>query len=329
MAKTTESEAETKFAPHDKLLLEGAGFLNPRADSTKKDYQEDLQSLADDIAERKLTTPLVVWEAYEDGSPLVDEDGTPLAGTGVILSGMRRHTAIGILIEDGRANGLAEAVKYRPFRGSLQQAKLEALAENIQHRALNGAELANSMFALIEGGLKQKDVAAKLHKTDGWVSKILGAFRKATPEVRNAWRMGKITNEAAHDISKLPADKQDDALKEQVNARATGTKGAIGKARTGGKTKSGTKHALKLSELNDRLEDLTDVPEDRSYLHGLADAFKHASGLLKEKDLSKPYHDHVKRVRAQRERDAMAAKTSEKPAKSQKAKGTAAKRKKA
>jgi ParB/RepB/Spo0J family partition protein len=295
MAKASEYEPE--FAPLDKLLLEGAGFFNPRVTFDKK----EIESLADSIEERKLQVPLLVWVADEHGEPIKDESGAPIK---VILSGKRRRAALELLVEGKRANGYEKAVPYYPFTGNLQQARITAIVENTDRENVTDYDTAASIQGLVDLGLQQKDIAKALHKSNAWVSRVYAAYRNCCEPVRKAWQSGKISKEAAQNIATFVVKgkkgegdvpdfkKQEAALKEFTEARAGGKK-ARGKARSQAKRDAGKK-ADRLSNglLADYISELEYVKKDKGYLHGMLDGLRLAAGLIGEDKLAPPYRGH-------------------------------------
>jgi ParB-like chromosome segregation protein Spo0J len=293
MAEANQYKPE--FAPLDKLLLEGAGFRNPRVGLDKP----GLKNFADDIESRGLTTPLKVWVGLtEGGEPLKGDDDKPIK---VVISGLRRHSALSLLVEEKRGNGYEKAVPYIPFYGTLLEARLEAMAENIQREDLSDFDTAVEIHSLVEGGLKQTQLVDKLNKSNAWISRLLKAYRAASQPVRTAWQMGKLTNEAVQNITALPEPKQEAALIEQLKARASNKKSEIGKARAKGKKKAGQATRLPNSDMKRLLADLAGVKKDKTYLHGLHEGLLLAAGELEETDLAKPAKDHFKAMEKARE----------------------------
>jgi hypothetical protein len=189
----------------------------------------EIKGLAEDIAERGLRVPPLVWVGRSDSEPLVDEDGKPFK-VGVVISGKRRLTALALLIETDRANGYEKATPYVSFYGTLAEAQLEAVIENLRRKDLPDYDMAVQVHKLVEAGAQQKIIAKKLQFSTSWISRILGAYRGASPPVRAAWQKGTIPKEAvesiveAHTTEKggelvIDEAKQVAALKKEIAAR--------------------------------------------------------------------------------------------------------------
>jgi ParB-like chromosome segregation protein Spo0J len=206
--------------PYEELSLgEEVGFRNPRT-STGLDAKS-IRELADSIEAQGLKDPLVVWVTEKDK-----------VGQYVILRGQRRYLAIGLLISEKRGGGLDKGVPIRYATcADLNEAETEALTDLVHGQGISSVELAEAVERMVSRGMAQKDIAAKLNKSTTWVSRIGGAFKKASPELREAWKAGKVTDEVAKGIAEVAPEKQPEAIREFLDTRASGDRAAKAKAR--------------------------------------------------------------------------------------------------
>jgi ParB/RepB/Spo0J family partition protein len=293
--------SEVKFIPHDEIRLDGNGFQNPR----NRFEKGKLRELAEDIAAREeanpgsgLRNPVTLWETEEDGEEIK-----------VLIAGGRRHAAIALLIEEGRAGTLDGRTPYRAFKGDLTAARLEALADNLHREDLTSFEMAAEMDGLVEGGMAQKEIAAKLNKSNPWVSRILTAYRNSSTKLRKAWRSNSLPLDTVMDIAALPEEKQEDAVDEQLEMREGGGRKAAGKARKESKQKLNRVERLSAKDLESLLVIAESAPSDGRYTHGVKDGLRVAAGVLGVGELAKPWNDFLDkmnkeaRAKAQAEED--------------------------
>jgi ParB-like chromosome segregation protein Spo0J len=280
---------------HENLELgTEVGFKNPRSSTglgTKA-----IAELADDIEKRGLQDPLVVW-AYE-----VDK-----VTHNVVLRGQRRYIAIGKLIVEGRANGLSKGIPVR-FANAADLAEAESLAlVDVAHgEGLSTVELAEAIerFKPAKTG---KQIAKLLGKSEAWVSRISSAYASAVPELREAWKAGKVPDESAKGLAEVPAAKQAEAVKEFLETRSAGDRKAKAKSREkavkAAPAKKKGKAEQKLGrrdskEIQDMLETLGALLEittgDEEALEAMRAALLWATEKIEAKSLPKAFHDALK-----------------------------------
>jgi ParB/RepB/Spo0J family partition protein len=274
------SEIEVKYAKFDEIKTDGLGFANPR----QKYDKVELKELADNIATRGLKQPLVLWET-------LDEEGNPAL---LLVGGSRRYAAIGMLVEREEANGLREAVPYTTFKGTLKDAKIEALADNLHRADLTPFELASYMSDLVTMGMEQREIAEKLSRSAAWVSRTLSTYNRATPPLLKAWQTGKVPTETVMELATLDPDEQEAALTEQVEAREGGGRKAAGEARKQGKKRANKMERASVKELTEVLVLSEGAPKDNDYLQGLITGVKFAAGLVSMNQLGKPWKEFQK-----------------------------------
>lgn len=214
--------------PYEDLELAAAGFTNPRPGTNPGMDPKSIRELANDILANGLEQPLVVWAAEMDR-----------VVHNVVLRGQRRYQAIGLLIKEGKANGFEDKVPvvYSTAK-TLAEAMLSAIRDFVHGEPLTTAELAEHMAKMRQMGYSGEDIAKALGKSPSWVSRILGAYEAATPELREQWQRGSVTDENAKALAKLPAAAQAEAVREHVATRAQGGRKSKSTAREVAKAKS-------------------------------------------------------------------------------------------
>jgi ParB-like chromosome segregation protein Spo0J len=273
----------TETRPYGELKLTSEDFQNPRILNRSGLSKKDLRELALDIARRGLLYPL-----------LVDADG-------LIIGGQRRYLAIGlILTEEGCLLGhvdehdaYALAARCREFqRDGIPVRRIEgdldaaatALADNLHRADLSSFEVAERLAAFNsdEGGPTGAELARRIGKSKTYVSRMLKAWRGASPALKRAWSAGTIAYDTVKQIAELPTAEQPAAV-----ARA---ERALERAKPGPKGSHGRPGVAALKAAHERLVDLCDrdddhgLPED--YLVGVRDALDFATGGKPHADLA-------------------------------------------
>lgn len=232
----TTMEMKLRKVPYEELTLgTELGFVNPRTVTGLS--AKEIGELADSIEAQGLKDELVVWP-YEKDKVVYN----------IVLRGQRRYLAIGKLIAEGRANGLGEGVPVKPVQcTSMGDAEGEALVDIVHGAGLSTPELAEAVERMKGSGMTGKEVAKRLDKSEGWVSKISAAYHKAVPELREAWRTGKVPDESAKGLAEIPRENQAEAVKEFLDTRGEGKREDKAKARAkvlkeAEKTKGGGKN---------------------------------------------------------------------------------------
>lgn len=276
---------KVKTVAFDDIKLEGSGFENPRLkmDKTK------VKDLANNIADRGLRAPLTLWEC---------EDGLVLVG------GHRRYAAIKMLIEQGRAGDLEDAVPYVKFEGDLSDARLEAIADNMDREDLSSYEMAAAVVTLLEEGKEQKEIAERLRRSVPWVSRNATAYRGAGKSLKKVWKNGELPLDVIMDIASLEEDEQDDAIDEQKALREGGGKKNAGKARKAAKARANKVERASGKDLQSLLVMAENAPEDGKYVHGMKDALRFALGLIGLAEFADPWQKWVAKMDAEARRAA-------------------------
>ncbi|MBC2592343.1 ParB/RepB/Spo0J family partition protein [Rhodococcus aetherivorans] len=187
---------------------------NPR---NPRDDLGDLSDLAS-IAETQLQPVLVVTrEVY---LRLYPQDETALAeARWVVINGCRRFAAaakfgrsrLDIVVKDEVAHD----------RATLLAA---AVTENIGRRDFDVIEEAKAVELLVTECGRADAAAARLGKTEGWVSQRR-ALLKLAPELQTALRRGELAVRHARSLARVPLEQQVDFWQAQQN-KTTGKEDA-------------------------------------------------------------------------------------------------------
>lgn len=278
--------------------------------------KQSLRELADDIkAKRKVSVPLMVQLVTVPGR------SEPIK---LVPDGQRRYLAAELA-------GLKEVpVSYRtpePLELTPELASellSEAMAVGLNRESLSSYEIALAARDLKAGGRNGKETARVLRKSEAWISRMTRALAKATPELIEDWRSGKITDEQFKDLSDVKPDEQNAALTETRTAREKGDR-AEARAKVkeiAAKTKAerkpskaelkrqakAAKAAAKKPERKEAppaptkrtVAQLTELarhtPATHEYAKGVIDGLRYALGELDESKLAKPWHKYIERA---------------------------------
>lgn len=132
--------------------------------NVREDYR-DIEELAQSIKDNGLMQPIVVKRAG------LSPDGIPQYE---LIAGNRRKRAFEYLCSKGDDFTMIDAVIKTGDKLSLQ------LIENIQRSDLTAAERENGVAEMLKTGITQREIAAKLAKSEQWVSKHLASHKIRT-----------------------------------------------------------------------------------------------------------------------------------------------------
>ena len=127
-----------------------------------RENYEDIEELAQSIKNDGLMQPIVVKRAGTDRNGIQQYE---------LIAGHRRKKAFEYLCSKGDDFGMIDAVIKTGDKLTLQ------LIENIQRSDLTAAERESGLAEMLTTGISQREIAAKLSKTEQWVSKHLAAHR--------------------------------------------------------------------------------------------------------------------------------------------------------
>lgn len=226
-------------------LVAGAevGIRNDRVESGLGKFV--LEELARSILDNGLLNRLHVWQTTKPG------DGANKA-VNAVTAGERRLRALAMLA-DGRVKpkaedrdakrkneALAALLKAVPvlLLDAKDQPEVEilALVDNVQREDLSIFEIAMKLHSLKTRGMQQREMAKRINKSESWVSRVLAAYRDASPELKQAWQDGELPFDTVEPLSKKPEPEQKAAVAKHKDIRKKGTRAAKGEsARAAGK----------------------------------------------------------------------------------------------
>lgn len=200
-------QVEFGMVSFDDISVESHGFKNVRHEL------DGVAELACDLAENGLFSALVLWRTEDE--------------TLVLIDGHRRHSAIKMLREAYESEDHFSEIACCIVDGDLDQ----ALAKNLE-LALHGAEInpADAMDRaahLYRSWGNQETVAAKIGKSQSWVSINLRIYTHIIPAVLEALRNGMITLTQANLLSEVLLEDgtaDHERQKELLEAILTGKK---------------------------------------------------------------------------------------------------------
>jgi ParB/RepB/Spo0J family partition protein len=273
---------QVQHVAYKELTMELEGkFQNPREFID----QRELRELADSIEKSGLLYPLQVWKT--DGHLVVVEGG-------------RRLRAIGLLIEEKRADGLKVPIVYVDAKNEID-AREAALVGNLQRVELTSYEIAKEIFALKEAGLAQADIADRLKKSQSWVSRQLKAYGAVSDSVRKAWKQRKLPDDDVQTLASLPPPEQEKRLEKLMQHReaaAVAKPGEVRKAKSAARAaaKGGADKAPRAlrpdGSLIKSFADLTSrAPKTNKYVVGMSDAFRFMLGEIGPGEFGKDFRD--------------------------------------
>lgn len=231
-----------------------AEFVNPRTHSALS--PDEINELAADIKERGLEVPLSVRRVTVPPGP--GRDGYE-GEHWIVIDGQRRLMALKTLFTEDKlasddipvtVKGEQDAVEFTSEAAATLLS--DALAVGTKRAALSSFELAMAGLRLRGADIKPPAIANALGRSTTWVSRILGACKTASPEVLEAWREGKLTDEKFKDLAAGAKTKQAEVLREVLELEATGDKSA---ARAIAKVNAPPPRAAKAAEKASRGEE--------------------------------------------------------------------------
>lgn len=126
----------------------------------------NIDELAKDIQDNGLLQPVTVYEHENE------------EGKYILLMGERRFRAVKSLGHDE----INAQIRLKPK--NQRELMLLQVAENLQREELKPIELAQQFKILRENGMSQTEIAAQIHKSDSYVSRILGLLDDLPNEIK-------------------------------------------------------------------------------------------------------------------------------------------------
>jgi len=189
------------------------GIKNPREEL------KDIDDLMASIRSVGLQVPLTVLQSEVRNGEHTDHY--------YLVVGFRRHEAIR-RIRDVDPNAF-QTVEVKKFKGSVAEAQVLNITENVQRSELSPLEVCRGVEILLNLGYKQKDVAEKIGKSQSWVSSAMQFRRQATPQLTQAVEAGAVSYGFARNIATLPDTDQVEQVDRLIAGAANGANGENGR----------------------------------------------------------------------------------------------------
>jgi ParB family chromosome partitioning protein len=187
---------DTILLPPDSIVV-GRNIKNIRTVFPR----DAMNELRESIQEEGLMQPLVVM-------PVEDDEGNEVFE---LVAGERRLRAIKMIqVDDPQFMGAG--VPCLTFEGTLDSAKYINAVENVERENIDDIDLAEWVYRRCEiDGVSQTELAARMHKSNAWVSFRVTFHEKAADAVKEAVREKLISFSAAYHLAKNMS--QEDQIK--------------------------------------------------------------------------------------------------------------------
>jgi hypothetical protein len=206
---------------------------------------------------------------------------------------------------------------------------LDMMALGNFRETISTYEQAEAADRLRVDGRSLAEIGKALRRSESWISRMISARRKATPQLLSDWRAGKLTDEMFKDLAEVAQADQGNALKEALDTRANGkSTGRAAKAeararvkevsqkakaekpkkepkrkgKAAAKAASSASTALVRNNVPSRaeLQELVDMlkkrPPTSDYVLGIRDAVRYAVGELMIGGFAKAWRTYLARV---------------------------------
>ena len=171
------------------LLQTNVSFNNIRSSFD----DEAIIELANSIKSDGLINPLLIMDTE-------DEEGRACTQ---VLCGERRLRAIKHIQVNMDPDFMCDGVPSIYFEGTLDEARIIQVAENIDRTDLNEADIAKWLYEQVsDGGHTQSELAEKLGRPLNWVNFRILVHKRASDLVKEALADGFINFSVAYQVSK-------------------------------------------------------------------------------------------------------------------------------
>ena len=244
--------------PISALVLETEDWHNPRTGSGLQ--SPEIRKLADAIFAGGLETPPTVRTIHRNGAEI------PL-----VIHGQRRTLALRDLVARKLVApdhpvwvSLADeaAQFYEEEDADLDDLLERSLADNTTHQPLSTYEVLAAVDRLLDAGRTQADIGRRINRSPAWMSRLVGAWRNASPKLRDSLRRGQITDEQFQELSKVQPEAQPEVVQNVLELRAAGAEGKAA-ARDAAKT-AGAKAEVERVERETKAKPAAAKPRGRA-----------------------------------------------------------------
>lgn len=174
-------------------------------DRNYRKVYEDIDDLAASIQAEGLLQPIGVSEVPNAKNQYYVEYG------------FRRFYAICKIREKYGGEAFAE-VDVVVVTGTVQDLRQKNLRENLDRKSLRPHEISDAIKAMVNSGLEQRDIAARLGRPQSWVSYHYKAATKLNVAASKAFEAGHLTLEQALYIADVPEEEQNELVASITDA---------------------------------------------------------------------------------------------------------------
>lgn len=311
-------KSNTKQVPFESLILD-------ESFNSRTDYDEDyILSLKESIMTSGLLQPIGVTKRAHPG-PIDDMDQY------YVVYGFCRYKAIEKIREELGEDAFA-TLDVVLNEGTSDELRERNLKENIDRKNLKPHEISAAIKKMVNAGLEQRDIAARLGRPQSWVSYHYKVETKLGSAAKKAFVAGDLTLEQALNIADVPEDAQDEVVSKVLDADTRTEARTIAKKASKEKGKrrvyankgrpTAKNMAQFVSDASFDAESNKMVAEDEAFYNGVAAGLRVALGDLDFEKLStaESYTDVNYHAKGKEKKEKAAKKTAKKTTKKAKAK---------
>lgn len=202
----------------DQFWLEHELWKNPRTLTGLS--AKELEELGSEIKAKGMIDPPKVQRVYvvKDGERTGEIADLVIDGQRRILGArdmMPKSTEIPVVDLSDEPVELTPEVAY--------DLTVKALT-SLRHQPLSSYELSAVCESMKAAGKTLDEIGVAVHKHKSWISKMLTARAKASPQLLTKWRKGDITDEAFKELAEADAATQTTKADEVIEAKRSGDK---------------------------------------------------------------------------------------------------------
>jgi ParB/RepB/Spo0J family partition protein len=255
--------------------------------NARVEYDEEyIERLANSIQEQGLLQSIGVTEKKSSGQNTKEY---------FLVFGFCRHRAIQKIRARVGPDAFAE-VDVRLVEGTVEDLREKNLIENIERKDLRPFEIAQIIKKMVNSGLEQRDIGARLGRPQSWVSYHYKLATKLTPSAWNAFRSGDLTIEQALNIADIPEETQSEVVEKVLGAETRSEARQVAKKASSeagtrrtyvNKGRPTAKNLMQfVSDASFNAMGNDNSEEDTKFYHGVAAGLRVALGDFEFKDLS-------------------------------------------
>lgn len=175
--------------------------------NSRRDYEE-IDDLAQSIQQAGLLQPIGVTPKAKSTSSDPEY---------FVIYGFRRYKAICLIRDKYGADAFSD-IPSVVKTGTIQELKQNNLRENLDRKSLKPHEISGAIKAMVNSGLEQRDIAARLGRPQSWVSYHYKVATKLNVAAAKAFEEGNMTLEQALYIADVPEEEQTEIVNNILGA---------------------------------------------------------------------------------------------------------------